>query len=181
MRKLGLLFCCALFALLCQPLATFVAHAEDGEQSTTPENSLSEAQKTAISAHCTAIKDDLKKVQKDDSHARVYLGGYYEKIISKYVTSLNVRLVENSLSTPELVENQNQLTKAKATFVSDFVEYQRELETLININCESEPENFYTQLEKVRTERASVAADVAHTRELVTAHTQAVSALKEKL
>ena len=181
MKKLGLVFCCAALMFICQPLVS-LAHAEDGSTSDeAQETTLSDAQKTAITAHCTAIKDSLKMLQKDDSHARVYLGGYYEKIISKYVTPLNTRLVENSLSTPELVENQNKLTAAKATFVSDFVDYQRELENLINTNCESDPENFYANLEKTRAKRKTVASDVEKTRKLVDSHVSLVTTLKEKL
>ena len=174
MKKLGLIFCCAALMFICQPLVS-LAHAEDGSASDeTKEVTLSDAQKTAI-------KDSLKMLQKDDSHARVYLGGYYEKIISKYVTPLNTRLVENSLSTPELVENQNKLTAAKATFVSNFVDYQRELENLINTSCESDPENFYANLEKTRAKRETVASDVAKTRKLVDSHVSLVTTLKEKL
>ena len=184
MKELGLIFYCIILMLICQLLITLAAHAE-GENSDNSSASatptLTDNQKTAIVSHCTAIKDSLKLVQKDDSHARVYLGGYYEKIISKYVVPLNVRLVENSLSTSDLVENQNDLTKAKATFVSDFIDYQRELETLINIDCQSQPENFYTQLVKVRTKRSTVASDIDKTRQLVSAHATAVSALKEKI
>ena len=166
--------------LICQPLLPLAAHAEGENPDASAPITITDDQKTAIISHCTAIKDNLKLVQKDDSHARVYLGGYYEKIISKYVVPLNLRLVENSLSTPELVENQNHLTKAKATFVSDFIDYQRDLETLINIDCASEPENFYTQLVKVRAKRNTVASDIDKTRQLVS-HTTAVTALKEKI
>lgn len=146
-----------------------------------PPATLSEAQKVAIVANCTIVKDDLKKLQRDDSHARVYLGGRFEKVNSKFVIPLNTRLVENSLSTPELVENQNRLTSAKATFVNDFVDYQRELETLVNQDCHSEPEKFYAQLEKVRVKRRTVATDIAQTRTLISDHIGLVTTLKERL
>lgn len=181
MKKLGPIFYCIMFMLICQPAFSLAAHAEDNDSAEPTKVTITDAQKAAITSGCTAIKDNLKLVQKDDSHARVYLGGYYEKIISKYVVPLNIRLVENSLSTPELVENQNDLTKAKATFVSDFIDYQRELESLINVNCQSQPEEFYNQLVKVRAKRNTVASDITKTRQLATEHTTAVSNLKEKL
>ncbi len=178
MKKLGLSFYYITLLLICQcvPLVALSAWAEE----TPSAPALSEAQKTAIVANCTAIKDNLQKLQKDDSHARVYLGGRFEKINSKFVIPLNVRLVENSLSTPELVENQNQLTSSKATFVNDFVDYQRELETLVGQDCQVEPEKFYAQLQKVRAKRQTVADDVAKTRSLAGEHATLVTTLKEK-
>lgn len=141
----------------------------------------SEAQKTAISTHCVAIKDTLKKLQKDDSHARVYLGGRYEKILSKYAIPLNTRLVENSLSTPELIETQNQLAKAKSTFVSDFIDYQRNLENLVSIDCASNPDKFYQELLTVRTKRQTVAKDIDKLHSLAASHLKQVTTLKDKI
>ena len=146
----------------------------------TPKASaLSEAQSGAIIANCPTIKDTLKTVQKADSRARVYLGGYYETIISKFITPLNVRLVENNLSTAHLVENQNNFISGKANFVNDFVDYQRELETLINIDCATEPENFYTELGKVRERRAKVAKDASSLRNLLDFHITTITVIEE--
>lgn len=167
MRKISLIFYCITLTLICQPLLAASA--------------LSDRQTAAIADHCTAIKDDLKKVQKDDSRARVYLGGYYETIISKFVTPLNVWLVENSLSTAELIENQNQLSSNKTTFSNDFIDYQRELDTLVGLDCSAEPDNFYTQLEKVRKKRATVSSDVAKINSLISDHTRTIQNLKDTL
>ena len=68
---------------------------------------ISDMQKNTIFSQCEKIKDNLKNVQKADAKARVYLGSYYEAILIKFITPLNVRLVENNLSTADFVENQN--------------------------------------------------------------------------
>lgn len=153
--------------LICQPLL--------------PASALSDSQKSAIAAGCTSIKDTLKKLQKDDSRARVYLGGYYETIISKFITPLNVRLVENSLSSAELIENQNNLASIKTGFVSDFVDYQRNLETLVSLDCSSDPEAFYQKLSEVRQKRANVSSEVQKMRSLVSNHLQLAESVKAKL
>ena len=178
MRKIAQTFYFIILMLICQPLS-LVAYAEAPK---TDENTmtLSEAQKTAIMQNCSKIKDALQKVQKDDSRARVYLGGYYEIILSKFIIPLNVRLVENNLSTAGLVENQNKLAEAKSDFVNDFVTYQKDLETLTTTDCKSEPDKFYTELLSARKKRQNVADEVKKMRSLVTNNIKLVQDLKEK-
>ena len=123
---------------------------------TSTASALSDAQSEAIVTHCSSI-------------------------ISQFITPLNTRLVENSLSTPELVENQNSFISTKATFVNDFVTYQRELESLIAIDCATQPEDFYTQLGKVRDLRATVAKDVKTLRDNLTFHINTITVIEGKL
>lgn len=125
---------------------------------------------TAIVDNCNAIKEDLKSVQKNDSKARLYLGGRYETLLNKYVKALNVKLVKNNDSNINLLENQNQLVQAKSQFVDDFIAYQKELEDLIAMDCKNSPKNFYEKLETVRSVRAKVRADVANTNAFLGQH-----------
>lgn len=146
-----------------------------------PAFAISESQETSIVEHCDAIKDDLKNVQRMDSRTRVYLGGYYESILSKFITPLNMRLVENNLSTASFVENQNKFAEAKNNFVNSFISYQKNLEDLVAMDCKKEPAVFYEKLEKVREKRKIVGQDVSKIRSLVTGHVKLVSELKGKL
>lgn len=145
------------------------------------QKKISDAQKQAIKEHCDAIRDDLRNVQKTDSRARVYLGSYYEKILTKFVVPLNVRLVENGLSNAELVENQNGLTEARKLFVDDFINYQQELEELVGMDCKTEPEKYYEQLEKVRSRRKTVEQDTLKIRNLISKHLKLAGELRSKL
>lgn len=142
---------------------------------------LSGAQKNAISDHCDEMKDDLKKVQKDDARARVHLGSVYETILSKFIMPLNVRMVENGLSNADLVENQNNFSKAKAVFSDDYVNYQQKLEELVLVDCKKEPEDFYEKLVKVRQRRKVVDQDVVKLRELITQHIKLVTEARTKI
>ena len=142
---------------------------------------ISENQKTAIVEHCDSIKEDLKKVQKDDARVRVYLGGYYETILTKFITPLNVRLVENNLSTAGLVENQNDFAVAKSLFANDFVSYQQRLEELVGMDCKKEPENFYDKLKNVREKRKTMTQDVLKIRTLISQHFRMAEKLKGKV
>ena len=142
---------------------------------------ISETKKKAISTNCESIVEKLRAVQHEDSKARVYLGRYYETIQSKFITPLNVRLAENTLSSDGFVKNQNDFNKARAGFMIRFVELQKSLDDLIATDCKSHPEEFNTKLTKTKEKRKEVARDVADIRKLIKNHVTLVKSLGEKL
>lgn len=146
-----------------------------------PANAISDVQVAGIKDHCETIRENLRTVQKNDSRTRVFLGAHYETILSKFITPLNVKLVENSMSVTGLVDNQNKIAENKIVFSNDFISYQKHLEELIAIDCKSEPEKFYEKLEKVRQKRATMEQDVLKLRSLISEHVKQVNDLKEKL
>ena len=146
-----------------------------------PVSAISDEKKNAIQEHCETIKDSLKNTQRADARARVYLGGFYETILVDFVTPLNVRLVENNLSSADLVENQNKIADTKILFANDFVGYQQDLEELVGMNCGQEPEVFYDKLVRVRQKRKIVEQDVLKMRSLISEHVKLASQLKGKL
>ena len=146
-----------------------------------PVSALTEEQEKAIPDYCETIRENLKKVQKQDARTRVYLGGYYETILTKFITPLNLRMVENNLSDPGLIENQSKMAEAKATFVNDYVHYQQELETLVGMDCKKEPKVFYEQLTLARKVRKKVEQDVAKMRSILASHVKLVQELREKV
>ncbi len=163
-KKILVLFCCLVFSCLALPV-----------------NAISETQKNAIVDNCDNIKDSLKNVQKSDAKARVFLGSHYETVLSKFVTPLNVRLVENNFSKPDLIENQNELAKTKETFSTSFIDYQKDLEELVAMDCRAEPGKFYEKLVSVRTKRKNMVSNVSKMRELTAKNIKLVKKLKESL
>lgn len=141
----------------------------------------SKAQLAAIKDHCETIRENLRVVQREDSRARVYLGRYYEIILTKFMTPLNVRLVENNLSDSALIENQSSFAAVRGKFVNDFVNYQKGLEELVGMDCKAEPAKFYEKLTRVRTKRRAVAEEVAKLRNLAAGQLKLVEGLKKKL
>lgn len=148
---------------------------------TSPVEAISVVQKDAIVNRCETIREELRDLQHVDSRTRVYLGRYYETILTKFITPLNVRLTENMLSTDSFVNNQNGFVKARTNFTIDFIEYQKGLEDLVAINCKTEPEKFYEKLVAVREKRQIVASDTVKMKKLVNEQITLVTALKEKL
>ena len=142
---------------------------------------ISEKQEKAIVTNCDSIIAQLKNVQKDDARTRVHLGGRFEAILTRFMTPLNVRLIENNITNTELVENQSGFSDAKTLFTTDYVNYQQELEKLVAMDCKKEPSNFYESLEKARQKRKTVEQDVIKLRSLISKHVKLVTTLRSKL
>ncbi|MBR2543531.1 hypothetical protein IKF03_02970 [Candidatus Saccharibacteria bacterium] len=142
---------------------------------------ISETQKLAIIDNCEAIRENLKNVQKLDSRMRVFFGQHFEAILSKFIIPLNLRLVENSLSNTNLIENQNEFASKKTAFAADFISYQQELENLMMLDCKSNPEKFYEKIEVVRGKREIVFNDVARMKKLITKNMQLVEKMKAEV
>lgn len=142
------------------------------------EVNLTDAQVNTIVDHCDTIKDSLKSLQKVDSRTRVYLGRYYETILSNFITPLNLRLVENNISNTALLENQTNFANRRNSFVSDFIVYQQALEELVNINCKTEPVKFYEKLLVAREKRKVVNKDVSKLKSMTDEQVKMVEELK---
>lgn len=167
MKKKRLIFYCITLMLFCQYSTGVMA--------------ISETQSEVIVEKCDVTRDNLRKIQKEDAKVRVYLGGYYDAILTRFITPLNVRLVENNLSSAGLVENQNDFAGTKTLFANDFVKYQQELEELVGMDCEKEPEKFYDKLVIVRQKRKIMAQDVLKMRSLISEHIKLVTDLEGKV
>lgn len=146
-----------------------------------PVSALDDAQKTAISDNCALIKESLKNTQRADARARVFFGGKFETILSKFITPLNVKLVEKNITNLGLIENQSNFAAAKTTFSDNFIKYQQVLEELVGINCENEPDNFYKKLVEVRGYRKKVEQDITKVKKVILENIKLVTELKGNL
>lgn len=148
---------------------------------TTTVTALDETQLGNLSTNCASIKVQLKTLQKTDSRMRVYLGSKYEIILTNFMTNLNLRLIKDDYADQELAGLQTTFSSERERFKSDFTAYSQSLESLIGIDCQSEPQKFYDQLEVVRTKRADVQASCDRMREVIDWHRSAVLKLWESL
>ena len=133
------------------------------------------------SSDCETVRTSLKMLQKSDARARVYLGAYYETVLTKYMMPMNVRLIENNLSNADLVENQNSFVETRRVFSNDFINYQKSLEELVGLNCKEAPKDFYDKLVVVRQKRKIMEQDVLKMREILAQHVKLINALKGKI
>ncbi len=146
-----------------------------------PVSAISDTQKESIIEKCDSIKTNLKTVQRNDSRTRVFLGAYYETILTRYITPLNIKLVEKNLSNAGFVENQNGFASSKTIFANDFTKYQQMLEGLVAVDCKTEPEKFYNELVDVRKRRKIMEQDVLKMRQLISEQTKLVEGLRGKI
>lgn len=117
---------------------------------------VSDEQKTAVAQNCDNIKQSLVMLQHSDSRTRTYLGSAYEAVAGRFITPLNLRLIKNNSPSEELFKIQNKFTAAQVEFRSAYVEYMRELESLIATDCAAHPEDFYSKLESTRKRRETL-------------------------
>ena len=142
---------------------------------------ISEGKAEAISTECSSIKDALKKIQKQDSKMRIYLGSKYEIVISNFMTNMNLRLIKNNIAAEEFTGLQTTFSSERERFKADFTGYSQSLETLIGVDCQNEPQKFYEQLETVRAKRADVQASYHRLIDVLGWHKEAVTGLKDEL
>ena len=109
----------------------------------------------------------------------MYLGRYYETILSDFIVPLNLRLVENNISNTKLIDNQTNFVASRTSFNNDYVSYQQSLEELVNINCKTEPEKFYEKLLVTREKRKIVKKDVSKMRSLTDEQKKLVEELRD--
>lgn len=145
----------------------------------TPADGLSEAQKSAISQNCLTIKQTLSQLQKVDSRTRTYLGTTYETIANKFITPLNLRLVNNYR--PILSNIQSDFMSAQNKFRDAYTEYMREMEGLIGVDCQNNPEEFYTRLVAVRDKRAKLRSSTETMSKLANDQYKSAKKLQESL
>lgn len=142
---------------------------------------LSKEQSAKIVSNCATIRQNLKNLQRADSRARTYFGAIYETFASKFLKPLNLRLVNNDLSSPELSKLQTSFATARTNFSDAFIDYSKALDDLIVTDCRLEPETFYEKLLKTREKRANVSKDVKTLNALLTDSVKNVEKVKESL
>ena len=177
-KKIGRYFYYIIFLCFLQVLMVFSGvrvFAEGEDEGVT----LTDTQKSTIVDHCDTIKDSLRSLQRVDSRSRVYLGRYYETILTNFITPLNLRLVENNISNTKLLDNQTNFAAKRTSFVNDFIAYQQTLEELINIDCKKEPMRFYEKLVVAREKRRTVNKDVKVLKKLTDEQVKLVEALRD--
>ncbi len=121
-----------------------------------PVSALSSEKSGAISQHCGSIKQSLKSLQKTDARSRSYLGSVYETLVSKYIAPMNMRLVESGRPNVNLTDLHSTILEVRKKFVNEYTSYSQSFEELLGIDCQSNPNAFYEQLNNTRKKRSEV-------------------------
>ncbi len=146
-----------------------------------PVEALEQNQQNAIIQNCDNIKSSLQKLQHSDSRTRTYLGSTYEAINGHFITPLNLRLVKSNFPSADLFQIQNDFAASQSSFRNNYVDYMRELENLITIDCIMQPKDFYKKLETVRNKREKLRTDTKNLSDLASKQYQTVQELQKNL
>ena len=142
---------------------------------------ISDEQQGLISSNCASIKLQLKTVEKYGSKSRQHLGAQYESILTNLIINLNLRLVKNNRANAEIAEQQIKLSSERDNFKNKFTEYSRELESLKNSDCKSDPQHFYDKLQYVRSKRNEIVDSMNRLRKIIGEHRESVEKVREEL
>lgn len=142
---------------------------------------LSNDQAENLKANCSSIKNSLKQIQNSDRNTRISIGYTYQTILADFITPLNVRLIKNNSSDPNLSQIQNQFVTLREDFNHKYIEYSQELESLLNIDCSNEPVAFYHRLESTRNKRSEIITLAEDINKAIDQHQSSVNSLKDSL
>ena len=136
---------------------------------------LSNDQAENLKTNCSSIKNSLKQIQNSDRNTRISIGYTYQTILADFITPLNVRLIKNNSSDPNLSQIQNQFVALREDFNHKYIEYSQELESLLNIDCSSEP------VESTRNKRSEIITLAEDINKTIEQHQSSVNSLKDSL
>ncbi len=177
LKRISIVIVAAVCACFSMSPAFATEEPTDDKQPT----ALTSKQSDTIIQNCSNIKQSLTQLQRVDSRTRTYLGSTYEAIAGRFITPLNLRMVKNGLPSVELFRIQNEFTAQQTDFRNRYIDYMRELESLIGIDCTHVPQEFYDKLEIVRTKREQLQQVTKEISNLADQQYQAVEDLRASL
>lgn len=128
---------------------------------------LTEEQQRQLQINCTTIKSSLSQLHASDALLRVNRGQIYESMKSRLMDRFNGRLTSNSLDAKGLISTTQDYQESLERFRSSYQSYERQLATLIRIDCVENPQDFYVTLQDTREKRTKVHETVTQLHELI--------------
>lgn len=122
--------------------------------------SLTKDQIEQIRNNCTSTKSTLSQLHASDALLRVNRGQVYESMASKLMDPFNSRLSNNRLDSKATSLVTTSYRTALDSFRTDYKNYEEKLSSAIRIDCENQPELFYTTIQSARALRSKVHDDV---------------------
>jgi len=147
--------------ILCTGFVSSLAFAQ------TQNTGLSTDQISTIKANCKSAKDTLSQLHTNDALIRVNRGQIYESLLTKLMQRFNNRLSNNNITNSNLVATTQDYEVSLKLFREDYIKYDEELTRLVRIDCANNPEEFYYEIQKVRTLRKLVNSHAVRLNQLI--------------
>lgn len=140
---------------------------------------LSQSQQAAIVANCSSTKNTLNQLHVSDALLRVNMGQMYEAISTKLMDGFNNRVSNNGFNNSNLSGVSNSYDSQLDKFRSDYITYEDNLSTAINIDCKKNPTGFYDAVSTARNDRIKVHDDVVQLNKLIDEYGLRVNQFKD--
>lgn len=144
-----------------------------------PAFGLTEEQSSMISQDCSTLQQSLRSLQRSDSQTRSYLGAIYKTFLTNFITPLNLNLIKNNQPSTTITRLYSDILDTRKEFADKFTDYSQSFEELLKIDCKEHPEDFYSELSKVRKKRAELNDDAKKIRRFLDEFYVATTKLKK--
>jgi hypothetical protein len=121
---------------------------------------MNNAQTEIIRSNCVAAKTKLKQLHASDALLRVNMGQIYETMLTKLMEKFNGRLANNDYGNGDFVSISINYSLTLDNFRSNYITYEKQLSTAIDIDCSTQPASFYDAVVLAQAKRDQVHADI---------------------
>ncbi|HET6622633.1 MAG TPA: hypothetical protein VFG56_01735 [Candidatus Saccharimonadales bacterium] len=154
--------------------------AASGLVNTTQVQALSDQQIDVIKSNCQSSQVILKQIQLSDVATRISRGRDYQQLI-KLMATFNSRLALNKIDGGQLTSITADMENQFNDFQQTYITYSDQLSSLISLDCQDQPTEFYDQLNAARDLRLDLAKEVDTMDKLLDEYQQGVDDIAQQL
>ena len=134
-----------------------------------------------LQARCDSVQATIRRLHTTDGLLRVNIGQTYNDISARLMARLNGRLALNRIDSARLVEITSQFESTRLTFNSTYNTYEGAVSSLVKIDCNARPTEYYAQLLITRDARHKLSTSVQELNDLVSEYRMTVEKLRHEL
>ena len=142
---------------------------------------MTEAHIETIRKNCKYAQNSIYRIHMRDALTRVNLGREYETIMTRMMTPMNSRVVLNRLDATSLVGTASSFSDQLDTFRTTYQQYDELVKSVLSINCQNQPVQFYDTLNEAREKRESVGQSVNTLNRLLGDYRSGIDGLRAQL
>lgn len=134
-----------------------------------------------IRANCNIIQPNLQRIHTSDALMRVNIGQEYNGISVRLMARLNSRLALNRIDGTKFTEIASRFDSEREYFSDNYKEYEASLSSLLKINCNTNPTEFYSGLIVTRDARHKLSVSVKSMNDSLAEYRVAVEELQQEM
>lgn len=138
-------------------------------------NGITSQQIQRIRENCLSTKATLNQLHASDALLRVNRGQIYESMSIKLMSQFNSRIANNKMKNDKLVSATNKYNLVLDNFRSDYITYEEQLSSAINVDCLKQPVSFYDAVASANNNRKKVHGDIVELNKIIDQYYDALS------